>query len=240
MKISSVVVPVSVALLAGTSAPAVAQSALGTFEGAELSYRFTKTSEDYGYNQFMSGVGINFGNLTTQFDLGTGGYDGEFGDPSTWTLHVGYMVSPNTEVGAFYGQETWGGGTSDPYQYYGLEGMYATGAFEVEAALGTYLDNNSSDIYYQFLTVDGAYAFNQNWSALGHLTLTSNSEYYEDFVIIGAGARYETGTGMYAQASYHSMRGEFDNNILEFKVGYEFGNGVTYSNRGWNDVLVTY
>lgn len=202
----------------------------------------TDSRQDYGIVQFNAAVGLNFGNITTQIDLGGGGYDGEsFGNPSTWTLHAGYMLpgTPGLELGVFYGENDFFFGDPDPF--YGIEGRYASGPIAVEAALGTYEDSGTGTTYFDFVTVDAVYDVTANWSALGQVTVTDNSlGGIRDLTIVGLGAQYQTDTGMFVQASYHNMSGDYHNDILELKIGYDFGAGVTYDNRGWHDLLITF
>ena len=233
----STTLAIGATLAAGLAGPLMAQSAGVTFNGAELSYRYSDSDDDYTVYQYYGSAEIGAGPVIVQLDFYSGGYDDEWSYDGL-LLHVGYPVSPDLVVGVFYGEEDWG--DSANYPVYGIEAAYQSGAFDIDAAFGTYEDNNSSDIYFNFLMVEAMYEITPNVSAGGYFANTSNSDYSDDLTVFGVLGRYDLPNGLFAELGLFTMSGDYEQNFGSIEIGYSFGNGVTQGARGWNDSLRQY
>ena len=112
-----------------TISAAVAVSLLGStamangFTGGDVNYRYAN-SDDYGYyaNVLTGSAAFGFGSIVGQVDLQVQGYDGAWDSANSFGVHLGYAVSADMTVGAFYVVEDWSG---PDYPVYGIEGTYS-------------------------------------------------------------------------------------------------------------------
>lgn len=225
------------AAIAAFASPALAQNMGVSFSGAELSYMYTESDQDYSSYIYSGSAEVAVGPALVQLDFLSSGYDGEW-DYDALTLHLGYAITPDISAGVFYSEEDWG--DDDNYPLYGVEMAYEAGPIMVDAAYGRYEDNNSSNIYFDFLMAEGLYRINDRFSAGGYLANTFNSDYNDDLTVVGLIGRYDSQLGLFAELGLFSMSGDDDQDIISIEFGYAIGNGVTFDHRSWNNILRQY
>lgn len=217
------------ALLVTTGAVAAQSFA---FEGAELSYLYSDSDDDYYGERYRGSAEGSVGPLGVQLDIGTHGYNGRH-DYFFYTLHGNYRINDNLVAGLFYGQDDWDG---DKYTSTGVEALYMTGPITVEGAFAFYTEDDGNDEW-DILRLDGSYALTNQVSLLGHAVNTSGDD---DLTILGLGARYDITNGVFAEANYAQFSGDYDHATLSLEIGYEFGGGTTFRSRDWTGLFGLY
>lgn len=217
------------------SAPAVALMALASpvlaqgFTGGELTidaYAFSEGDDPTGTN--YSGALEYSVNRSISVAGAISVYDFSLLDESVTnvTLHGIYHLSDEASVGAFVGNESSG---DDDVSFYGIEGGYETGQFEVEGYIAAYDNDDDSTV----LGLSGAYQFNDTISGIANIGFGSIGD--QDYTRLSAGAEYEfiAGPSVYAEIGSISSD-EVDSTFIGLGASIQFGaeRGTTFDRRG--------
>lgn len=202
------------------------------FRGAELRLDYNRNA---GFDQstlvpsgsvefgFGPGLRVQFDALQTIYSTGAVGY-------RNIGLHLGYAITPDTVVGAFYTREHVG--TTFTSAIRGLELLHRGGgagslpAYRIEAWGGRY--GSIATIYSADLEV----AVWQGVSAFGGVTRGIWFGNPQNRLSIGA--RYRGEGGLFLEAAAHRYSGV--NTTLSLAIGYSFGEGVTFRPRSYGTI----
>lgn len=199
------------------------------FSGGELTIDAYSYSESDDSGNVSYSAALEYA-LNRQFSLAAdiGIYDFSLLDESvnTLTIHSVYHLSDQASLGFFTGFDELAGETSS---FYGIEGGYEVGQFEMEGHLTVY-DNSANTT---ILGASGAYEITQSISAIGALGFGDFDD--EDVTRISAGAEYEfaSGPSVYAEIGNLSL-GDEDSGFIGIGASVQFGadRGTTFDRRG--------
>lgn len=178
---------------------------------------------------------LRFGAFGLQADVSNRNFVAGDNIPS-WGLHGFYAFSENLKAGIHYGQEDWNGFR---YSNAGIELAYQRGAWDLEAYF--YEDHGLDDDWDS--TVGGLnaeFGLNEQFSLHGNLAVSSGDD---DIIYYGIGGTWHHRSGAFVRLDAGRFddrdRGE-DASVFALRVGFEFGNGVTFSHRNLNENLPGY
>jgi hypothetical protein len=227
--------------LAGATSVAICLASSASafeFTGATATLERRDAEDDRGrQDHFTAGVELSFGaGFSTQLSFKNTQYTDsqDFGSRGH-ELHV--IWRPQVEglaLGVFYGEEFF-----DPwYTYHGIEAKYAAAAFSAEVAA---LDYSGSGYDARHMTLELGYQINDRFSVYaGHSILDRN-----DFstrstnTYLGASARVAQGFSVYGQYGENDEGPSDRYGIVTLGVRYDFGEGVTFKQRSYNELLPT-
>ena len=182
---------------------------------------------------FDGAVEIGFNrNFAAQIDAGFYDFGAIDESGSTLTLHGIYHVDENLSFGAFVGQDDLDVLESD---FYGLEVGYESGAFEVEAYLGS-ADSEGEDA--NLFGIAASYSVNEGFDITGAYELADFDDGSLDRFEVGV--RYIASPQMALTASLGSADLEAfgssgSDNFITVGMSFTFGaeRGATFGRRGF-------
>lgn len=222
----------AIALAVTGLAAGAAQAQSFAFDGAELAFQSFDSDDDYSGQYLRGSAEVSFGRFGAQLDLTQFGYNGET-EYTSYGLHLFYGVTDQITVGVFYEDDDWDG---DVYGSSGFEAAYDNGQISGQLAAGRYEERDGA-YEFDFTQIDIGYELQPGLSVLGEITKTSGSE---DLGIVGIGARYETQSGLFAEAMVAQYSEDYDHKVISFEVGYAFGGGTTFDQRDWAGIIGLY
>ncbi|MGB0901168.1 hypothetical protein [Halocynthiibacter sp.] len=191
---------------------------------------FSEVTDIYG-----ASVELSFGRFGIQGDVSNRNF--EIGDniPS-WGLHGIYAATDELKLGLHYGEETWSG---QRYSNIGAELAWDRGPWGLEAWV-----TRDSGIDVDWLSVVSAakatYSFNEAFSLHGKIAFSggdNNTRYY------GVGGSWQHDSGLFVRLDaghFDYSRRNKSVDVYALRVGYEFGNGVSFNHRNSNESLSGY
>ena len=240
------------ALAAVTLVPSVAAAQSVVFSGAEVSYNYQDNNDEgngaegFSTSGLRGGVEVQMlGQFTAQLDLASSEYDAESDDPNfmgdsytAYTIHGGYLVTPDAAVGLFYGEEDWD--NQGNWVAMGLEGSFTSGPTTLEGVVGNLEQDGFLSIDY--FRADVGYEVMPKLSVIGDFTSASfdsevDGDSSGDVNIIGAGARYDIAEGFYAEGTLHSISGDAEYEVFGIEIGYAFAGGTSFGARDFSGLF---
>lgn len=217
--------------------PVAASAQSVEFTGAELSYNYQESDDDYSADTRRISLEARIiGQVVTQLDFFNNGYDGDV-DYGGYAIHLGYAPAPvpGLVAGVFYNEDDWEG---DYYSSQGLEAVYETGPFSAEVAFGTYEELASgSSFAFDFAQLDASYRVLDQVALTAHFVQAEGDENVD---VLGFGARVDLTDDIYLELSSRQMDGDFEQGIFGVEIGYLIGSGTTFGARDWNGIFSIY
>lgn len=178
---------------------------------------------------------LRFGSFGVQADISNRNYDAGSNIPS-WGLHGFYAFSENLKAGVHYGQEDWG---EFRYSNTGIELAYRRGAWDLEAYI--YEDHGLDDDWDStHAGLNAEFGLNEQFSLHGNLSVSNGDD---EFTYIGIGGTWHHRSGAFVRLDAGRLddrAGSDEANVFALRIGYEFGNGVTFSQRNTTESLFGY
>jgi len=220
--------------LATVTAPAAAQSVPG-FTGATLRFDFaSRLGQDYSTPNYSGQFAFGFGDVVAQFDVGRVGYTsgGVIWD-NTYAVHLGYQISAETVIGAFYAQDFCSPGFTDCDPFVGIQAVHHIGAggslpeARIEGYVARY-DRRAT-----IIDLDVAVPVMNGLDIVAGLNLWRTDGSYNRYSI---GAQYAFGNGFLMRGAYNRITGGASINTVSLGLAYNFGSGAIFSPRRYHDI----
>ncbi|GEM_PF-4991282 len=179
---------------------------------------------------------LRFGSFGLQGDVSVRNFETGDNIPS-WGLHGFYVVSDALKLGVHYSRENDWSGTYD-YANTGVELAYQAGSWDIGAYW--YEDRGLDDDWLSTVSgVDVSYAVNDAFSVQGRIAVSGRDD---DTTYYGAGGtwRHKSGAFVRFDAGQLEYPGAETATIFGLRAGFEFGNGVSFKQRNYNENLLGY
>jgi hypothetical protein len=220
--------------LATVSAPAVAQSLPG-FQGATLRFDFaSRLGQPYSTPNYSGSFAFSFGGLVAQLDVGRVGYTGGGVNwDNTYALHLGYQLSADTVVGAFYAQDFCVTGFTNCQPYIGLQAVHQLAAggslpgARVEGFVGRY-DRRAT-----IIDIDLAVPVMNGLDLVAGVNFWRADGTYNRFSL---GAQYAFDNGFLLRGAYNRITGDSSLSTVSLGLAYNLGSGAVFSPRRYHDI----
>jgi hypothetical protein len=140
--------------------------------------------------------------------------------------HLIFSPDGNASIGLFIGHEDYYG---SPYDYYGIETLFALGKYSIEPFLA--IETDGTPYSYGGLTVSRPFASN--------MTVEAGAIWYEGYnaaPFIGIARSFRNGTGV----KFRLQNIQSDGNMLRVEFSKMFGKGSTFGQRGYSRVFGTW
>jgi hypothetical protein len=203
--------------------------------GATVTLDRRDTDVESDQTHFTAGVELSFGaGFSTQLSVKNTDYSDLSPDFGSRGHELHLIWRPPVEglaVGAFYGEEFF-----DPwFQYYGVEAKYEVAQFRIEGAV---LDYSGGSYEATHSTLELGYQINDRFGVYAGYSLLDeqNTSFDNDVTYVGASAKLAGGFSLYGKYSAVDVAPD-DYETVTIGFRYDFGNGVTFQQRSYNELL---
>jgi len=227
-------------LLSTLALAALAASPLQAFEFSGGEIFVSRLSDDFSgsteQTDIIGGSGeLRFGSFGLQADVSNRSFVAGSNIPA-WGLHGFYAFSDNLKAGVHYGQEDWNGFR---YSNAGVELAYSHDAWNLEAYI--YEDHGLDDDWDStHAGLNAEFGLNEQFSLHGNLSISGGDD---EFTYRGIGGTWHHRSGAFVRLDAGRLddrAGSGEANVFALRIGYEFGNGVTFGHRNVNEDLPGY
>ncbi|MBF9058749.1 hypothetical protein HKCCSP123_06085 [Rhodobacterales bacterium HKCCSP123] len=147
-------------------------------------------------------------------------------------LHGYYAVNSDLTVGVFAGRDDWEWLRSGA-RFFGLEALYETDAWSLEAYVGRYsVANNPDETYFGVLT---SYEMTDSLEVLASTEAWNYARFgggtWGHYTI---GARYSLNNGAFFEGRVGQLRdGNYTRNLVSLTLGFDLGGGAVFTRRDY-------